>query len=156
MTNRNEITYNRIVGRAFDGSFIALHYTFASGNFHGATGSIFELVSKAAYEEALEEDAKEEFYEEVWRMDAGQDNGTTDSLADFVESIDDDEYMESLFDQSYSEVHDQIRALGFGKEDYPAISCVGGGRMFPGALYNIEVPYWPEGVEIIWNAEAGN
>jgi hypothetical protein len=111
--------------------------------FQGCTGSTFRPVLKAEYEQAMTEEEKRDYYEEIWRSVVA-DNGTDKGLDEWADQIGDDEYEESRFDPSYSECHDDVRTVvlaamreqgedteGHPEDVIPAVACEGGGRMFP-------------------------
>ena len=137
--------YDALVGYNADGDAVLLCYTFNySDGFKGATGAILELVSQEQYDEATTTEALEEYAEELWRADAAQPNGTTLGLSDWAEMARDD-LIESLFDDSYS---DLVPDGG-----HAATNCVAGGRIFPEALDEIVTWVAPELADVIYEAE---
>jgi len=140
-----QTTYNELIGYDSDGNAVILLDTFdLGGEFRGATGAILELVSQEEYDERTSDEALQEYAEELWREDASQPNGTTDSLEDWTE---DNRYdlLETVFDDSYS---------GLVPEgDYVATHCIGGGRIFPSALDDIVTWVRPELADVIRDAE---
>jgi len=125
---RKQINYNQIVG-IIGNDIYMLDYTFSDGkDFKGATGTVFNLVSKEQYEETM--DNQDDLFLDMWK-DAVANNTTEQSFKDWFNDISDDEKLEINFDQSYSEYHDEIREImNVSKEDYPVICCTGGGRCF--------------------------
>ncbi len=97
--------------------------------FKGATGSRFELVSRAQYEEETSEENVRDNYAYLWQeaVTSGHYKGSEN---DYIEELMQD--VDSLvYDNSYSHLHDSIRELlGVTEEEYPIINCSGGGRMF--------------------------
>ena len=117
MENKKEIT-------VLDGVF---KYT---DGFKGATGSIFEPVSKEQYDEACEE---ENLIEHL--MDSGIELPDTYKRGGFKElaeaMINSDEVEQFMFDTSYSELWDYLReATGLDENEAYIFNCVGGGRCF--------------------------
>ena len=87
---RNQTTYREVIGTD-EGTVIVLDYTFNHGDgFKGAVGATVRPVSQAEIDRALTDDEKQEWFEELWRQDAGTTNGTTDSLEDWAQAADDD------------------------------------------------------------------
>lgn len=128
---RTSKQYNLVIGTDSTGAIYILNETFVyADDFHGATGTIVRPVTQEEIDDALTTDQKEEFYEEVWRMDAASPNGTTDSLADWLENIDDEEYIDSRFECQNELTTEEIAdALG---EPAPARYAVTGvGRIWP-------------------------
>lgn len=148
MTNNNdrkEINYNKLVGK-IDDTFYFLDYTFIhSDTFKGATGSELRPVSKEEYEERMSIESLTDSYAEIWRQEVQNEN-TTEGLDEWIEGQNLGE--ENVFDLSYFELWEQIRALGFSEEEYPVIECVGGGRCFSKNMKFDEV-FAPELIEII-------
>lgn len=135
--SKKETTYNLVLGAKEDGTVVILEYTFAySGTCKGATGSELEPVTQAQIDEALADDEKTEWYEELWRMDAGTTNGTEKSLVDYVAEVDDDDYLESRFETYQTIDADTIAATI--EADKPArYALTSLGRIFPRALDGI-------------------
>lgn len=141
-------TYDALVGYNADGDAVLLCYTFDYGDgFKGAVGAILELVSQEQYDEATTPEALEEYAEELWRADAAQPNGTTQSLEDWAEMVRGD-LIGSLFDDSYSAL--------VPDGGHVATNCVAGGRIFPGALDDIVTWVRPDLADVIRQAEGAN
>lgn len=131
---RTEKTYNLVLGTQEDGSVVVLDYVFRYGDrFEGATGSILRPVSQEEIYRALVEDEKTEWYEEIWRSDAGSSNGTEKGLAEWVDQISDDEYIEGRFEEYRTHSADDIAAT-LGVETPARYELIGIGRVFLRAL----------------------
>lgn len=125
---------NQVIGTYDDGSIVVLDEFFEyADSFRGATGSVIVPVGHNEIERALTEDEKAEYYEEHWRMDAGSTNGTTMSLEDWAQEIDDDEYLDSRF-EPYDDIDVEEIALAVGTEVPERYTITGLGRMFPHAI----------------------
>lgn len=143
-----ETTYHELIGYNTDGDAVILLYTFDHGDgFKGATGAILELVSQEVYDERTSEEALQEYAEELWREDAAQPNGTTNSLQDWTEANRDD-LIATMFDDSYSDL--------VPEGEHVATNCVAGGRIFPGALDGIVTWVRPDLADVIRQAEGAN
>ena len=140
-----ETTYNALIGYNVNGDAVLLCYTFDYGDgFKGATGAILELVSQEQYDEATTAKALRDYAEAFWRANAAQPNGTTLGLSDWAEMARDD-LIKSRFDDNYS---------GFVPEgEHVATNCIGGGRIFPGALDDIVTWVRPDLADVIYEAE---
>ena len=137
--------YNELIGYNTDGDAVILLYTFDYGDgFHGATGAILELVSQEVYDERTNDEALQDYAEELWRADAAQPNGTTDSLQDWTEANRYD-LLETIFDDSYSGI--------VPDGEHVATNCIACGRIFPGALDDIEIWVRPDLADVIYEAE---
>ena len=78
-------------------------------------------------------DEKMEWFEELWRRDAGSPNGTTDSLEDWAQAQDEDEYLEGRF-ETYQDIDAEDIAQAVGQEVPERYTLIGAGRMFPQAI----------------------
>lgn len=126
---REQTDYYEIIAK--DGNeIIMLDYTFKHGDtFKGATGTRFELVSKGEYEERTDRSNIEDEYKWLWQEAIASGNCES-SYSEYVDELMQDVDL-LVFDPSYSEHHNKIREmLGVTEEDYPMITCTGGGRMF--------------------------
>ncbi len=124
---RQEIKYNKLIGRQGN-KFVFLDYVFDHGNgFKGATGTRIEVVSKESYEDAIGDTDR---WEERWR-EAVAAKQTDEGLDSWIENLSDEEKKEWLWDNSYSNIYwEQIRQLGYTEKEYPTMTCTGGGRCF--------------------------
>lgn len=140
-----QTTYNELIGYNTNGDAVILLYTYDRGSvFKGAAGAILELVSQEEYDYRTSDEALQEDAEELWRADAAQPNGTTDSLEDWTEANRED-LLETVFDDSYS---------GLVPEgDHVATDCIRGGRIFPSALDDIVTWVRPDLADVIRDAE---
>ena len=135
--NYQRDTYYEVLGTTSDGGVVILETMFNYETLYdhkGATGALVYPVSYEEIERALADDEKEAYYEEFWRCDAGESNGTTLGLKEWVSDIWDDEYLDSRFENyEHLETEDIAKAVGAGvaPERY---TVVGLGRMFPGAI----------------------
>lgn len=149
---KEETKYNEIIARDEDGTIIMLDYVFDHGDgFKGATGTRFELVSKERYEEETSEEYVRDNYGYLWQ-EAVQHGNYKGSEEDYIRELMQD--VDTLvYDDSYSFMHDAIREkLGVTEEEYPIITCTGGGRMFDKDS-NYPTVYRPDLLEIIHKYE---
>ena len=139
--NYQRDSYYEVLGTTSDGGVVILETTFEYLetpfeyiNAHkGATGALVYPVSEDTIERALG-DEKEDYYEEFWREDAGESNGTTLGLTEWVADIWDDEYLESRFaNYEHLETEDIAKAVGadVAPERYTVVEL---GRMFPSVI----------------------
>ena len=130
---RDQTTYREVIGTD-EGTVIVLDYTFNHGDgFKGATGAQVRPVTQAEIDRALTDDEKQEWFEELWRQDAGTTNGTTDSLEDWAQAQDDDEYLDGRF-EDYQDIDAEDIAQAVGQEVPERYTLIGVGRMFPQAI----------------------
>ena len=110
-----------------------LDYLFNHNDgFKGATGTRFEPVSKEEYKERM---SKESVIDNI--IDSGLIEGSIGEhikrkvAAELYKEMKAAKELESfVFDLSYIEHWDKLRAFGFPKSKYPVFNCTGGGRMF--------------------------
>jgi hypothetical protein len=118
--------YGKLIGRIEDQYYFLDEIFKHSDNFQGATATVLRPVPKDEWEERSEPDNLREDNREAWQ--AAVERGETDlGLDDWMEYAD---ISEPYYDDSGSQYHDQLRALGLSEEDYPVIECTGGGRSF--------------------------
>lgn len=127
---RQQIDYWQVVNIDKENNeIIMLDYVFNHGNdFKGATGTRFEPVSKAEYEQRMED---EEIIE--YLIDSGMELPDAFKRTGFeglVNAMDYEEKENLMFDTSYREHWDKLRAYGYPESEYPIFNCTGGGRMF--------------------------
>lgn len=136
---RTATTYNEILGRDEAGSVIVFDEVFEyDSGLRGASGTVFEIVSREEVEEAIETENFEGYIHEIWQMEVAE--GATESgLAEWTEDYfgTDEEKIGYLYDNSYSHMHPAIREA-FGVPEDAVIHCIGGGRTFPDALEGLE------------------
>ncbi len=128
---REQINYNKIVNIDEDGEITVLDYVFDDGDgFKGATGTRFQPVSRAEYEERTTLEAIIEYL-----MDATNElpeqyrRGGFEAWAQAI--IDNGEEGNLAFDQSYSNLWDYLRKeAGLDEESAYIFTCTGGGRCF--------------------------
>ena len=139
--NYQRDSYYEVLGTTSDGGVVILETTFEYPetpleyiNAHkGATGVLVYPVSEDTIERALG-DEKEDYYEEFWREDAGESNGTTLGLTEWVANIWDDEYLDSRF-ENYEHLETEDIAKAVGADVVPErYTVVGLGRMFPSVI----------------------
>ena len=133
-TTRHATHYYEVIGTTSDGGVVILEEVFKyPDGFKGATGALVYPVSEDTIELALV-DEKEDYYEEFWREDAGESNGTTLGLTEWVANIWDDEYIDSRF-ENYEHLETEDIAKAVGADVFPErYTVVGLGRMFPSAI----------------------
>ncbi len=133
-TTRHATHYYEVIGTTSDGGVVILEEVFKyPDGFKGATGALVYPVSEDEIERALV-DEKEDYYEEFWREDAGESNGTTLGLTEWVANIWDDEYIDSRFENyEHLETEDIAKAVGADvvPERYTVVAL---GRMFPSVI----------------------
>ena len=130
--NYQRDSYYEVLGTTSDGGVVILETTFKYDH-KGAAGALVYPVSEDTIEQALG-DEKEDYYEEFWREDAGESNGTTLGLTEWVANIWDDEYLDSRFENyEHLETEDIAKAVGADvvPERYTVVAL---GRMFPSAI----------------------
>lgn len=125
---RNQVNYNKLVARRGD-EFVFCDYTFEDGNFKGATGSVLRPVSQDEYDERTSESGLIDYLGELW-PDAVSSGNTEMGKAEWCQYVYDADGDDTLWDMSYSNFWDQLRAIGFPEDEYPVIECTGGGRCF--------------------------
>ena len=135
--NYQRDSYYEVLGTTSDGGVVILETTFNYESLYdhkGATGALVYPVSEDTIERALTDDEKEEYYEEFWREDAGESNGTTLGLTEWVANIWDDEYIDSRF-ENYEHLATEDIAKAVGADVVPErYTVVALGRMFPSAI----------------------
>lgn len=130
MTESKRTEYNTVLGKTETGGIYVLSDTFRySDGFHGATGAVLEPVTQEQIDTALKQADKTEWYEELWRQDAGATNGTELSLKDWVAQIPDDDYIESRFEE-FNDLSTEEIAAALGDEPPARYQLVGIGRIF--------------------------
>lgn len=133
-TTRHATYYYEVIGTTSNGGVVILEEVFKyPDGFKGATGALVYPVSEDEIERALV-DEKEDYYEEFWREDAGESNGTTLGLTEWVANIWDDEYIDSRFENyEHLETEDIAKAVGADvvPERYTVVEL---GRMFPSVI----------------------
>lgn len=140
-----QTTYNELIGYDRDGNAVILLYTFDHGSgVQGATGAILELVSQGEYDERTCDEALQDYAEELWRADAAEPNGTTQSPEEWTEDSRDG-LLEMMFDDSYSVL--------VPDGDYVTTNCIGVGRIFPSELDDIATWVHPDLADVIRDAE---
>jgi hypothetical protein len=133
---RQQINFNKPVGIK-DGSIYFLNYVFKDGdNFQGATGTVFDPVTKNYIDSITNEDWIE-YSREIW-VEAVKSGSTEQSLEDYAESIkNESENQGQLYpghDDSYTELHDEAKK--YFDSNVETFSCCGGGRCFDLKLLN--------------------
>ena len=133
--NYQRDSYYEVLGTTSDGGVAILETTFEYPDDHtGATGALVYPVSEDTIERALTDDEKEDYYEEFWRCDAGESNGTALGLREWVANIWDDEYLDSRF-ENYEHLETEDIAKAVGADVVPErYTVVGLGRMFPSVI----------------------
>lgn len=156
MTNQNrlQIEINKVLGVAEDGEIIAADYAFIDTmhgeKFNGVTGSRFYALTQEQIDERNDLEHVKDCYGYLWE-EAVKSGQTKLSEDEYMEEIIESNQMnsDSLFlghDTSYVfqmdlERHPELKKLF---PDAVAFECVGGGRMFPDALKDLEHIFEPE------------
>ena len=129
---RTETKYNKVVN--FDrenNEIIVLSEIFDYGDgFHGATGNIFEPISREEYEEKTSDhELLIEYLMGACDLPDEYKRGGYEEWAKTIE--DNDEVADLLYDQSYMSIWDSIREqCGLTEDEAYIFDCRGGGRMF--------------------------
>ena len=135
--NYQRDSYYEVLGTTSDESVVILETMFNYKTLYdhkGATGALVYPVSEDMIERALTDDEKEDYYEEFWREDAGESNGTTLGLTEWVSNVWDDEYLDSRF-ENYERLETEDIAKAVGADVVPErYTVVVLGRMFPSAI----------------------
>ena len=135
--NYQRDSYYEVLGTTSDGGVVILETTFNNESLYdhkGTTGALVYPVSYEEIERAITDDEKEDYYEEFWRADAGESNGTTLGLTEWVADIWDDEYLDSRF-ENYEHLETEDIAKAVGADVVPErYTVVGLGRMFPSVI----------------------
>ncbi|MGO1566439.1 MAG: hypothetical protein ACTHXC_00315 [Brachybacterium sp.] len=130
---RFQKNYHAILGETADGEIYGLDYVFRyEGSFHGATGSVMRAVFQSEIDEARTDDAKSEYYDEIWRSVVAE-RGTEMSLEDWADQIDDDEYIDGRFEEpSGYRREDILEAIGVTDNGFAPVrfELIGVGRVF--------------------------
>ncbi len=135
--NYQRDSYYEVLGTTSDGGVVILETTFNYESLYdhkGATGALVYPVSEDEIERALTNDEKEDYYEEIWRSDAREPNGTTLGLTEWVANLWADEYIDSRFENyEHLETEDIAKAVGADviPERYTVVEL---GRMFPSVI----------------------
>ncbi len=138
---KHEIKYNKVVNIDKETNEIqVLDYVFNRGdNFHGATGSRFEPVSKKEYRERMK---KENVIDSL--IDSGlieieynhnqeiKEKMQRASALVLYDAMKEANELESFcFDLSYQDtMWNELRKYGYPANQFPVFNCSGGGRMF--------------------------
>ena len=125
---KNQTDYNKIVNYDKETNEVTLlDYTFQhSDNFKGATGTTFDIISKAEYKERMLR--KNVMYQLI---DCGLDKNRAELNIMYSTMKECDEIEQFIFDLSYQNLHEYIRTeLKLSKKDCYILSCGGGGRCF--------------------------
>ena len=130
-TNRKEIQIWEVVNHDTENNeIIMLDYVFNHGNgFKGATGSVFQPINREEYNDMMDEDNFIEYLIDsgVELPEAYKRTGFEGLAAAMIRGGEVEGY---LFDLSYREHWNKLRALGYSEEEYPVFNCIGGGRCF--------------------------
>jgi hypothetical protein len=125
---RTQTTYNKIVNFDTDGKEVQMLgdvFQYKSG-FKGATGTRFDMISKAEYKERMRKSNVMDALREC------SNNKSYTQLQQIYKDMKENDEIESfIFDLSYQELHDNMRKeLKLSKTDCYIFSCSCGGRMF--------------------------
>lgn len=137
---RTETAYNKVVNYDKEsGEIIVLSYTFRDTKetgvesvitMQGATGNVFEIVSKEQFNETIEPYLNEPM--ELLKYYVEQGLGTTVEMIDNIDhAVTEEGLKELFFDLSCDELWDYLREeLNLSEEEAYIFNCVGGGRCF--------------------------
>lgn len=131
-TTRKQTEFNKVVNFDQENNEITvLDYIFEDGDFKGATGTTFEVISEERYNEIIDDYYQDpQAVSEYWN-DAVGEPLTYNQIMEI--SNDKDEILRLCggIDDSYSYLHDYLRKeLNLSTEDAFIFTCTGGGRMF--------------------------
>ena len=101
-------------------------FKYADGS-QGVIGDVVYPVTAEMITSVLEIDSKIEWAEEVWRADAGSSNGTELGLAEWVDEIPDDEYLNMVYESADVDVEALNALTGNDAVRYALSGC---GRVF--------------------------
>lgn len=130
---RAQTDYNKVVNFNKETNEITvLDYTFDNGGFKGATGSIFEPISKQQYKEQTTGEAVSEYLQSCYDRDDLKKYIGTGSYKEAAKKIKKaGEVRELIFDDSYSELWGYLRTeLKLNFDEAYIFNCIGGGRCF--------------------------
>lgn len=127
---REQNNHHKLVGR-IGNDYYFLDYTFADGDFKGATGTVLTPISKSEYEDRTDPESEtcQDWFREIWKM-AVEDDKTEEGLTEWVENVINIDGDEAVFDFSGYNLWDQLREIGLSEDDYPVFECIGCGRCF--------------------------
>lgn len=151
---RKEEKLYKCIGINSDGALIMVDYLFETDGMCGATGSEFYPVTQEMIDERNDPEYVKDCYEGEYLWKEAVKAGHTDlGLDDYIDSL--IQNSDGHFfghDTSYiSHIPEEIRAKHF--PDAVTFECVGGGRMFPRALEDLETVLEPELIERIREIE---
>lgn len=122
------IAVNKPIGRDINGDiYIARDFFDHGDGFRGVTCDTVYPVTQAMVDEALTDDFKAEYFEEVWRADAGSSNGTELGLEEWIAEIPDDEILEMVYETADVDVEELNALSGNDAARYALSGC---GRVF--------------------------
>lgn len=126
---RTQTDYNKIVDYNKEtGEITVLDYIFDDGNFKGATGTKFQLVSKEDFYETIEPYLDDK--EELLCYMADNFGSLTSEMIRYADPSE-ERLKELFFDLSYSEMWDDLRTeLSLNEEEAYIFNCSGSGRCF--------------------------
>ena len=107
--------------------YIADEFFKYADDFQGVTGDVVYPVTAGMFDEALETESKMEWAVDIWRADAGITNGTELGLAEWVDEIPDDDYLETVFEFADVDVEALNALTGNDAVRYAFSGC---GRVF--------------------------
>lgn len=125
MKTRKEKQYNKVVNYNEETKEVTVldyifYDTLHNKPFNGAVGSVFEVVSKEEVEEIIEPS-------NVLNFLSANQIGLNCKFSE----IDEDGFIDMMFDTSYKELWDYIRKeLNLDEEEAYIFNCTGGGRCF--------------------------
>ena len=128
---RTQTEYNKIVNYNKETKEVTvLDYIFKDGSFKGATGTVFEIISKDYFDETIEPYLNEPLKLLKYYVEQGFDINTR--MVDNIEEASGEESLKELFfDLSYSELWDYMREeLNLSEDEAYIFNCSGGGRCF--------------------------
>ena len=128
---RTQTEYNKIVNYNEETKEVTvLDYIFKDDSFKGATGTIFEIISKDYFNETIEPYLNEPLELLKYYVEQGFDINTR--MIDNIEEASGEESLKKLFfDLSYSELWDYMREeLNLSEDEAYIFNYSGGGRCF--------------------------
>lgn len=132
-TNAKRTNLNVVLGLNTEGEVVIAEGVFEyNPDFRGTQGVIVRPVYPPEIQAAIEPDEKRDYYEDSWRYEVSNQD-THLGLAEWVERIDDSEYIDSRFEQYHTLSTQEIAAVA-GIEVPERFEYRSLGRIFPSAL----------------------
>lgn len=154
--SREQKNIKKLVGRIGNEYYFCDYIFNNDDTFHGVVGTELRPVSKEEYEETMNIENAKDYFKDLW-TEVMKDGRTESSLEDYCQNIIDCDGDEAFWDFSGYEYWNELREAvpELTREDYPVITCTGGGRSF-GADMKWDKIYNKGLWEVIKQIEKGN